>query len=97
MGNLDNRVVIVTGGAGGIGIVASELMAARGAHVVIAELDGTRAEAAAADVARAVERRIIHNPSADRAWCLVRGADRRECIRRAERRLFRSALERDRG
>ena len=44
MKNLDGRVVIVTGGSGGIGIVASELMANRGAHVVLAELDGERAE-----------------------------------------------------
>ena len=44
MKNLDRRVVIVTGGSGGIGIVASELMANRGAHVVLAELDGERAE-----------------------------------------------------
>ncbi|MEK9605152.1 MAG: SDR family oxidoreductase [Gammaproteobacteria bacterium] len=44
MKNLDGRVVIVTGGSGGIGIVASELMANRGAHVVLAELDGDRAE-----------------------------------------------------
>ena len=44
MKNLDGRVVIVTGGSGGLGIVASELMANRGAHVVLAELDGDRAE-----------------------------------------------------
>ena len=44
MKNLDGRVVIVTGGSGGIGIVASEVMANRGAHVVLAELDGERAE-----------------------------------------------------
>ena len=44
MKNLEGRVVIVTGGSGGIGIVVSELMADRGAHVVYAELDGKRAE-----------------------------------------------------
>jgi NAD(P)-dependent dehydrogenase (short-subunit alcohol dehydrogenase family) len=44
MKNLEGRVVIVTGGSGGIGIVVSELMANRGAHVVLAELDGERAE-----------------------------------------------------
>ena len=44
MKDLDGRVVIVTGGSGGIGIVASELMANRGAHVVLAELDGERAQ-----------------------------------------------------
>ena len=44
MQNLENRVVIVTGGSGGIGIVASELMGQRGARIVLAELDGKRAE-----------------------------------------------------
>ena len=44
MKNLEGRVVIVTGGSGGIGIIVSELMANRGAHVVLAELDGERAE-----------------------------------------------------
>ena len=44
MKNLKQRVVIITGGAGGIGIVAAELMANRGAHVVLAELDGARAQ-----------------------------------------------------
>ena len=44
MKNLKQRVVIITGGAGGIGIVAAELMATRGAHVVLAELDGARAQ-----------------------------------------------------
>ena len=68
MGNLDNRVVIVTGGAGGIGIVASELMAARGAHVVIAELDGTRAEAAAADFhGKGLKATAVQTDVADRA------------------------------
>ena len=44
MNNLEGRVIVVTGGSGGIGIVASELMAERGAHVVLAELDGDRAD-----------------------------------------------------
>ena len=44
MNNLEGRVIVVTGGSGGIGIVASELMAERGAHVVLAELDGERAD-----------------------------------------------------
>ena len=43
MNDLEGRVIVVTGGSGGIGIVASELMAERGAHVVLAELDGDRA------------------------------------------------------
>ena len=49
MNNLEGRVIVVTGGSGGIGIVASELMAERGAHVVLAELDGDRADIEAKD------------------------------------------------
>lgn len=44
MKDLKDRIIIVTGGSGGIGIVVCELMANRGAHVVLAELDGNRAE-----------------------------------------------------
>jgi len=36
---LDGKVMIVTGGASGIGRASAELMASRGAHVVIADVD----------------------------------------------------------
>jgi NAD(P)-dependent dehydrogenase (short-subunit alcohol dehydrogenase family) len=46
-GSLDGKVAIVTGGAGGIGSATCRLMAARGAIVVVADLDTDRARAVA--------------------------------------------------
>jgi meso-butanediol dehydrogenase / (S,S)-butanediol dehydrogenase / diacetyl reductase len=47
MGRVQDRVVIVTGGAGGIGAAACRAIAAEGAKVVVADLDASRAEAIA--------------------------------------------------
>jgi NAD(P)-dependent dehydrogenase (short-subunit alcohol dehydrogenase family) len=47
MGNLDERVAVVTGGATGIGLATSRRLAAEGAIVVIAGRDTTLGEAAA--------------------------------------------------
>lgn len=46
-GSLEDKVAIVTGGAGGIGAATCRLMAARGARVVVADLDVERAQAVA--------------------------------------------------
>ena len=46
-GRLPDKVAIVTGGAGGIGTAIARRFAQEGADVVIADLDGTRARAAA--------------------------------------------------
>jgi len=45
--SLERQVVLITGGAGAIGVGIAEACAAAGAHVVLADLDGERAEAAA--------------------------------------------------
>lgn len=47
MGRVQDRVVIVTGGAGGIGAAACRAVAAEGARVVVADLDAGRAQAVA--------------------------------------------------
>lgn len=47
MGSLEDRVVVVTGGATGIGLASARRLAAEGATVVIAARDATRGEGAA--------------------------------------------------
>jgi meso-butanediol dehydrogenase/(S,S)-butanediol dehydrogenase/diacetyl reductase len=47
MGRVQDRVVVVTGGAGGIGAAACRAIAAEGGKVLVADLDGTRAQAVA--------------------------------------------------
>jgi meso-butanediol dehydrogenase / (S,S)-butanediol dehydrogenase / diacetyl reductase len=53
MGRVQDRVVIVTGGAGGIGAAACRAIAAEGAKVVVADLDATAAQAVAEEIAEA--------------------------------------------
>ncbi len=50
MGDFDAKVVLVTGGAGGIGAAASGLFAGRGASVVVADRDVAGAAATAAAI-----------------------------------------------
>jgi rhamnulose-1-phosphate aldolase/alcohol dehydrogenase len=47
---LDRQVVLVTGGAGAIGLGVADVCAAAGAHLVLADLDGQRAREAAARI-----------------------------------------------
>jgi meso-butanediol dehydrogenase/(S,S)-butanediol dehydrogenase/diacetyl reductase len=47
MGRVQDRVVVVTGGAGGIGAAACHAIAAEGGKVVVADLDPERAQAVA--------------------------------------------------
>ena len=56
MDALHNRIAIVTGGASGIGRALSEQLAAAGACVVIADIDGQSAEQAAASIRQRGER-----------------------------------------
>lgn len=50
MKRLENRIAIITGGAGGIGSAASKLFAEEGATVVIADLDEIHGEALCAEI-----------------------------------------------
>jgi 3-oxoacyl-[acyl-carrier protein] reductase len=52
MGRLQDRVIIVTGGAHGIGRVYCEGLAREGARLVVADIDGAGAEAAVQALAR---------------------------------------------
>ena len=51
MGRVQDRVVIVTGGAGGIGAAACQAIAAEGGNVVVADLDAADAQTVAAAIA----------------------------------------------
>jgi NAD(P)-dependent dehydrogenase (short-subunit alcohol dehydrogenase family) len=53
-GRLENRVAIVTGAAGGIGVASSARLAADGALVVMADIDADAVTSAAAKIAGAV-------------------------------------------
>jgi len=51
-GSLQDRVAFVTGGASGIGLRIAEMLAAQGARVTVADLDGAAAKAAAERLGR---------------------------------------------
>jgi rhamnulose-1-phosphate aldolase/alcohol dehydrogenase len=49
-GELSGRIALITGGASGIGRATARLLADRGAHVVVADLNGDGAEDVAAEI-----------------------------------------------
>ncbi len=60
MGMMDGSTVVVTGGASGIGEAASELFAAEGARVLVADLDADGAHQTAARVAASGGEAVAH-------------------------------------
>lgn len=50
MGMLDGHVALLTGAAGGIGLASARMLKADGAEVMLADIDGARVQAAAADI-----------------------------------------------
>ncbi|MXW00584.1 MAG: SDR family oxidoreductase [Holophagales bacterium] len=68
MADFEERICLVTGGASGIGSATCEALAARGAHVVVTDVD----EAAGRGVAAAVDGEFAHLDVSDRdAWTRV--------------------------
>ena len=65
MSRFDQKICLVTGGASGIGRATCEALGARGAHVVVTDID----EAAGCDAAAAVGGEFAHLDVSDRdAW-----------------------------
>ena len=58
--SLENKVAIVTGAAGGIGLAIAERFVEDGAKVVIADMDETRGEAAEAELKTKGEALFVH-------------------------------------
>jgi len=52
-GKLQDRIAVITAGASGMGLASAKLFATEGAAVVIADLDGSAAEGAAAEIEKA--------------------------------------------
>lgn len=53
MKDLNGKAAFVTGGASGIGLAIAKSLAARGAHVALADIDEAAAQAAASEIERA--------------------------------------------
>ena len=60
---LDGRTAVVTGGGSGIGLASVRRLAAEGAHVVVADIDETAGQAAAAEVGGLFVRTDVTSPA----------------------------------
>ena len=77
MGRVQDKVVIVTGGAGGIGSAACRAIAAEGGKIVVADLDATAAESVAAEItadggSRHLSASTLPTGPRCRRWCRPR-------------------------
>jgi NAD(P)-dependent dehydrogenase (short-subunit alcohol dehydrogenase family) len=72
---LEDAVAVVTGGASGIGGAVSRLLAANGAVVAIADIDGDRAAATAAEIASTGGRARAHVADVRDAAAVARFAE----------------------
>jgi 3(or 17)beta-hydroxysteroid dehydrogenase len=59
MGRVQDKVALITGGASGIGLATTELLAQEGARAIIGDIDGTAAERAAAKLGAGVSSRHL--------------------------------------
>lgn len=59
MVDLDDRIALITGAAGGIGSAIADELAGRGAYVVVADLDETKAASVATQLAEAHDGRAM--------------------------------------
>lgn len=53
MGRLQDKIALITGAGGGLGIAMAKLFAAEGAHVILSDLNGEAIEAGASEIAAA--------------------------------------------
>lgn len=53
MSSVEGKVIALTGGASGIGLVTAKLLSSRGAILSLADINGSQLEAAAADIRKA--------------------------------------------
>ena len=67
----DDKVAIVTGAASGIGLAIARQLAASGAHVVLADLDAARTEAAARQIGHGARAFVADVSSSDQVAALV--------------------------
>lgn len=59
MGKLDNRVVLVTGGARGLGLAMARALASEGAQIALVDIDGEGLQKAAGEIERIAGREAV--------------------------------------